>query len=108
MQKEDWILNRLLHAVKMKKIKFTPEKREPRIITKVLLILPALLSASWLVYIKLKGNIIGEDGVMLSPPVDSGMLIAVLGIFTAGYVVFLLLMFSEEIKEFFSKHGSKE
>ena len=90
----------------MKKIKFKPERREPRIITKIILVLPALLSMGWLLYLKLWGGktiIIGE-GVSLSPPVNTNMLIAALSIFTVGYVIFLLMMFSEEIREFFANH----
>ncbi|MFH1642330.1 MAG: hypothetical protein ABIC04_05535 [Nanoarchaeota archaeon] len=90
----------------MKKIKFTPEKREPRILTKTILVLPAVLSTGWLAYINYQSKhpIIGADNVQLSPPVDSGMLIAALSMFTVGYIVFLLLMFSEEIGDFIKKY----
>jgi len=87
----------------MKKIKFQPERKEPRILTKVILVLPAILSLGAIGYIKFsqaRTPTIG-DGTFLSPPVDSGMLILALSVFTLGYVLFLLLMFSEEIKEFF-------
>ena len=94
----------------MKKLKFRPEeKREPRILTKIILTLPALLSATWLASIiyRVKNPVITAEGVLLSPPVDSKMLIVALSILTAGYVVFLLMMFSSDIREFFVKQRIK-
>ena len=90
----------------MKKINFKPEKREPRIISKAILILPAILSLGWIGYIsyRSKNPLISEGGILLSPPVDTNMLMVALSIFTVGYVVFLLMMFSEDIKDFFSRH----
>ena len=89
----------------MKNLKFKPEKkREPRILTKIILTVPAILSTVWLIQVtyRIRNPILGEDGLFLAPPADSNMLIAALSIFTAGYVIFLLMMFSEDIKGFFA------
>ncbi|MFH2028689.1 MAG: hypothetical protein ABIJ08_06100 [Nanoarchaeota archaeon] len=87
------------------KLKFEPEKREPKTLTKIILALPAILSASWIAFMGLQNKVIPvEEGVYLSPPMETNMLVTALSIFTIGYVVFLLLMFSEDIKEFIVKH----
>jgi len=82
----------------MKKIKFRPEMGFGK---KLILSLPLVLSIGWIVHIRIRRSLpVGDE---LLAPADSGMLIMSLSIFTIGYFLFLLLMFSEDIKQFFSR-----
>ena len=55
---------------------------------KVVLLLPALLSASWIIFLKYQQSTYVNE-----------MLIIALAIFTGGYLVFLMLMFSDSIHD---------
>jgi len=68
---------------------------------KIVLALPILLSASWIFY--LQYNKYAYYGIELLSPANTAPLMIALIIFTIGYIIFLLLMFSENIKEFFIK-----
>lgn len=76
-----------------------------RIVKAIFLILPALISFSWLTYLKLtnKSIIISQAGIMLGPPIDSKKLALVLLIFTIGYLMFLLVLFYSNIKQAFEE-----
>ncbi len=86
----------------MKKIKFQPENSKMGFGKRIVLSLPLVMSIGWMTYIQIKKNtpIIGDE---LLSPADSGMLITALSIFTMGYFLFLLLMFSEDIRGFFAR-----
>ena len=64
---------------------------------KVVLGLPVLLSMSWIFYLQAAP---ADYGGELLAPVNPAPLIAALVIFTIGYVIFLFLMFSENIQDF--------
>ena len=66
----------------------------------LLLLIPLILAISILVYIRVvqTQNIGGSE---LFSPVNSRPLVVSIIIFMAGYVFFLLMMFSEEMKTFF-------
>ncbi|HZX45397.1 MAG TPA: hypothetical protein VFF28_06985 [Candidatus Nanoarchaeia archaeon] len=63
---------------------------------KVVLLLPALLSASWIIFLKYQQSTYVNE--MLAPA-STGPLIIALAIFTGGYLVFLMLMFSDSIHD---------
>jgi len=69
---------------------------------KMVLSLPIILSLSWIFYLK-SNQLAYVNGAELLSPANSTPLMVALMIFTIGYIIFLLLMFSENIKEFFSK-----
>ena len=64
-------------------LKFKPEKREPRILSKIILGLPVALSASWLIYIEYRRRVPAIGDELFSPAADSKMLVAALSIFIA-------------------------
>tara|TARA_Y100000310_G_scaffold345222_1_gene462839 strand:+ start:579 stop:812 length:234 start_codon:yes stop_codon:yes gene_type:complete len=66
---------------------------------KIVLGLPVLLSGSWIVLLR-QGTPLG--GEQFAPASSSALLIALL-IFTVGYLLFLLLLFSDDLKDMFSK-----
>ncbi len=70
---------------------------------KIVLVLPVLISISLIFCLNYQSSLPIQSGAELLAPVDSTPLMVSLIIFTIGYVLFLLLMFSEEIKEFFKK-----
>lgn len=70
---------------------------------KTILGLPILLSASWIFYLQYNKQVYTYYGMELLAPADTTPLMIALIIFTMGYVIFLLMMFSENIKEFFAK-----
>lgn len=66
---------------------------------KVVLSLPVLLSGSWIVLLQQGSPIVGEQ---FAPASTSSLLIALV-IFTLGYLLFLLLLFSDDLKDMFAK-----
>ena len=70
---------------------------------KVLLVLPAVLSVSWIFYLRYSEWSTPYYSQEMLAPSSTAPLIIALSIFTIGYVIFLLLMFSDNIKEFFTK-----
>ena len=68
-------------------------------VQKVLLFVPVLLSVSWIVFLQGGDAIAGEQFA----PASTGALLLALVIFTVGYLLFLLLLFSDDIKDLFSK-----
>ncbi|HLC95731.1 MAG TPA: hypothetical protein VJH97_00205 [Candidatus Nanoarchaeia archaeon] len=87
----------------MPAIKLKP--RKTGFFTKVLLGLPIVLSLSLIGYIQYSKQTARLEGIFLSPQSDT-LLIALL-VFTVGYVLFVSLMFSDEIKSFFARHVRK-
>ena len=72
---------------------------------RVLLGLPVLLSTSWMFYLQYNRN--SYSGMELLSPANTTPLMIALVLFTIGYVIFMIMMFSENIREFFagkSKH----
>lgn len=64
---------------------------------KIVLAVPILLSMSWIFYLKYGQK--AYYGMELLSPVDTTPLMIALIIFTVGYIIFLLMMFSESIHE---------
>jgi len=89
----------------MKKIREEAFKHRPRMEMwkKVVLFLPILMSVSWIVYLQYIGQNYAYYGMELLAPADTTPLMIALIIFTIGYVVFLLLMFSENIHDFIGR-----
>ena len=85
----------------MKKVKEEAFKHSPKIEPwkKVIMGLPLLFSVSWIFFLQYNK----VTGTELLSPAESAPLMIALIIFTIGYVIFLFLMFSENIKEFFEK-----
>ena len=85
---------------KSKKIREEAFKSHPKVGTgrKTILLLPIFLSVSWILYLQY-GPRVGAAEELLSPA-NTMPIITALIIFTVGYVVFLLLMFSENVEEF--------
>lgn len=75
---------------------FIPKKR--KIVYAVLLLLPLAISVIWLVYIKIQAAM-GISG-FLSPENNRPVLVALI-IFAVGYLFFLGLLFSNNIKEWY-------
>ena len=77
------------------------EKRKESIIKSIILFLPLVLSVGWVIQIKLSqkfGPIVG--GEMFSP-IETQPLLVSLALFIIGYILFLFLMFSDDIRAFF-------
>lgn len=72
---------------------------------KVILGLPVLLSASWMMYLQYNKGVYAYYGTELLSPANTAPLMVALILFTIGYVVFLMMMFSENIREFFAKRA---
>jgi hypothetical protein len=68
---------------------------------KVLLGMPVLLSTSWMFYIQYNQR--AYSGMELLSPANTAPLMIALVLFTIGYVIFMLMMFSENIREFLAK-----
>lgn len=67
---------------------------------KFVLVLPVLLSASWIFYLVYNQQTYTYYGMELLSPADTTPLIIALALFTIGYMVFLILMFSENLHDF--------
>ena len=89
----------------VKKVREEVFKKHPKLDMwkKVVLGLPVLLSASWMFYLQYSRQTYAYSGMELLSPANTTPLLIALIIFTIGYLIFLLLMFSENIKEFFVK-----
>lgn len=61
-------------------------------------LLPLILSVAWLIWLKLPTEV---TGVVPLSPARSTPLVIGLVIFIIGYVAFLSMMFSEDIKEWY-------
>lgn len=72
----------------------------------IILMLPAILSVGWIFFINRTSSVVtlGTEGVFLAPVQDQQPLILSLAIFTIGYLFFLTIMFSEDIKAFLLRH----
>ena len=71
---------------------------------KIVLALPIVLSVSWMIYLQYtRYNYLnyGYSGEMMAPASIMPVMVALI-IFTVGYILFLFLMFSENIKEYFA------
>lgn len=66
---------------------------------KIILMLPILLSVSWILYLQFSPEVYVYSGRELLSPVDTTPLMIALVIFTIGYIVFLLMMFSENLHD---------
>jgi polyferredoxin len=78
-----------------------PDHSKKKLILRIMLFLPLMLSVAWLVYIKFTEQT-GPYG-FLSPPVDNTPLIIGLVLFAAGYLIFLGLLFASDVKEWFEE-----
>ncbi len=89
----------------VKKVREEVFKKHPQMDMwkKVVLGLPVLLSASWIFYLQYQQQIYIYSGMELLAPADTTPLLIALILFTLGYVVFLVLMFSDNIHDFIWK-----
>ncbi len=71
---------------------------------KIVLALPLFLSITWISFLVYNRTPAGTG--MLSPDEITPLILTLIA-FTIGYLIFLLLMFSEEIKEIFYKKHPK-
>ena len=90
-----------------KEVKEEVFKHHPKLspAKKIILSLPAVLSLSWVFYLGSTQQTFiryGAGGELLAPTSTTPLMLALI-LFTIGYILFLLLMFSENIKEFFGK-----
>jgi len=67
---------------------------------KIVLILPVLMSVSWIFYLQYNKYTYVYSGMELLSPANTTPLMIALVIFTIGYILFLVLMFSENIHDF--------
>lgn len=67
---------------------------------KTVLFLPLLLSVSWIFYLQYTKYTNAYYGIELLSPANTAPLMIALVIFTIGYVIFLVLMFSENLHDF--------
>ena len=83
----------------MKKVREEVFKHHPKIRTweKVVLVLPVLLSGAWMFYLQYGQK--AYYGIELLSPTNTTPLMIALIIFTIGYIIFLLMMFSENLQE---------
>ena len=84
---------------KSKKLREEAFNKRPKIGVgkKIILALPVLLSVSWIFYLQYGPKDYG--GELLSPANTMPLVIALI-IFVVGYMLFLLLMFSEGVEKF--------
>ena len=67
-----------------------------KIIVGIMLLIPLILSISMLIYLKISWQVITPAGEKLSPISNTPLFVGLI-IFCMGYVVFLLMLFSEDI-----------
>jgi len=81
-----------------------------RIMIGVLALLPLVFSLAWLISLMLTKYtlVLGQQGIMLSPVQNIRPIIVSLVIFMSGYVVFLVFIFSENIRRIFEGIGKKK
>jgi hypothetical protein len=75
-------------------------------VTKIIaLLMPLILAVIWLLYVVIanKTVLLGERGMQLAPVRDTAPLVIGLSVFIIGYVVFVVMMFSEDIKDIMPK-----
>jgi hypothetical protein len=75
-------------------------------ITKIIaLLMPLILAIIWLLYVVIANRtvLLGERGMQLAPVRDTAPLVIGLSVFILGYVVFVVMMFSEDLKEMMPK-----
>ena len=70
--------------------------------TKVVVFIPLVISISWMLYLNHFSKVPLPSGELLAPASTKPLFVALI-IFSLGYVVFLFLMFSEDIRDFFGK-----
>ena len=87
--------------MKSKRLREEAFKSHPKMGTgkKIVLFLPILMSVSWILYLRFGVQVYGGRGELLSPATSVPLIIALI-IFTVGYLLFLLLMFSENVERF--------
>ena len=78
----------------------TPKKRKT--IYMIMLFLPLVLAVAWLVYLKITTEAVGIGAGTFLSPADNTPLILGIIIFTLGYLFFLGMMFSSNIKDMLS------
>lgn len=66
---------------------------------RALLFLPLAISTSWMIVINAQSKIPGSE---LLSPIPQKPLFTALIAFSAGYIIFLALLFSDDIKRFFA------
>ena len=90
----------------MKKMQEKPKRplgRPPmKPFTKIVAFIPLVISVSWMLYLNHFSKVPLPSGELLAPASAKPLFIALL-IFSLGYAGFLLLMFSDDIKEFFGR-----
>ncbi|MBU0629277.1 MAG: hypothetical protein KKC75_08885 [Nanoarchaeota archaeon] len=77
---------------------------------KIILSLPVVMSVSWMIYLQyVRYNYMtyGYSGEMMAPASIMPVMTALI-LFTAGYILFLAMMFSENIKEYFANRHVKK
>ena len=84
---------------------FEEENKKKKIIIRIMLAMPLILSICWLVYIKATEDS-GPYG-FLSPPIDNKPLIIGLVLFTSGYLLFLGMMFGHDVLEWFAEFKNR-
>ena len=75
----------------------------------IAMLMPLIIAMIWLVYVLASSKtftLVG--GARLAPIRDTTPLIIGLCVFIGGYMLFMLMMFSEDIKEMFSKKKPKK
>ena len=86
----------------VKKVKNDVLKHRPKMkaFEKIVLFLPLLLSVSWIFYLQYARYTNAYYGMELLSPANTTPLMIALIIFTIGYAIFLILMFSENLHDF--------
>lgn len=75
----------------------------------IALLMPLVIAIIWLVYVIVANKTFTlAGGAQLAPVKDTAPLVIGLSLFAAGYILFMLLMFSEDIKEMFVKKPKKK
>jgi|ETN02SMinimDraft_2_1059926.scaffolds.fasta_scaffold194281_2 hypothetical protein len=89
--------------IKDVKPKPNPSKKKVDIIRRILILLPLTLCFLWVISLFAKQKLIylPNIGLKLSPIRDSAPLITGLIIFMCGYLLFLAILYFEDLKDFF-------
>ena len=79
---------------KMKQKEITPTKA-------IVAMIPLIASFALLVHLKMRqaGISAGEGGEMLAPPIETSSMVTAVVIFMLGYLLFMTVMFYENIRE---------
>ncbi len=80
-------------------------QKKKKLLRFIMLFLPLIVAVFLLIYIKTSQKM--QETTEFMSPVANVTMITSLSVFVIGYLCFLVLMFFDDIKSFFTKHAAK-